>query len=224
MSMSRRRELAQAGVFCGTLSPMRTEFDADERRVLRRLNTPFRIQQFLDEEIRYNKEREEDTCYSPRLVLRHRAAHCLEGAMLAAAALEFHGSAPLIVDMEAVRDDDHVIAVYRVDGGWGAVAKSNYSGLRLRSPVYRSLRELAMSYFDEYYNDDGEATLRTYSRPVSLRRFDRLGWRTAEKYLWEIPKHLFRIRHFPLLTGETARRRFYIDKRRFNAGLLGSIH
>jgi hypothetical protein len=203
---------------------MPLEFDARERRILRRLNSPLRIQQYLDEEIRYNKERDGDTCYSPRLVLRHRTAHCLEGALFAAAALEFHGRAPLIVDMEAVRDDDHVLAVYRAEGGWGAVAKSNYSGLRYRSPVYRTLRELVMSYFDDYYNDAGEATLRSYSRPVSLHRFDALGWQTSEKYLWEIPKHLFRVRHFPLIAGLAARRRYYLDKRKYNAGLLGAIH
>ena len=203
---------------------MLTDFDARERKILRRLDTPLKIQQFLDEEIRYNKERDGDTCYSPRLVLRQRTAHCLEGALLAAAALEFHGRAPLIVDMETVRDDDHVIAVYRVDGGWGAVAKSNYSGLRYRSAVYRTVRELVMTYFDDYYNDSAEATLRSYSRPVSLRRFDALGWRTAEKPLWEIPKHLFRVRHSPLLGGPAARRRYYIDKRLYNAGLLGAIH
>jgi hypothetical protein len=202
---------------------MLTNFDARECKILRRLNTPLKIQQFLDEEIRYNKERDGDTCYSPRLVLRHRTAHCLEGAMLAAAALEFHGHAPLVVDMEAVRDDDHVIAVYRVDDGWGAVAKSNYSGLRYRSAVYRTVRELVMTYFDDYYNDSGEATLRCYSRPVSLRRFDALSWRTAEKHLWEISKHLFRVRHFPLLGGPAARRRYYVDQRQYNAGLLGAI-
>jgi hypothetical protein len=211
-------------VCCGKLVRMLSDFDARERKILRRLNTPLKIQQFLDQEIRYNKEHEGDTCYSPRMVLRQRTAHCLEGAMLAAAALEFHGRAPLIVDMEAVRDDDHVIAVYRVDGGWGAVAKSNYSGLRYRSAVYRTVRELAISYFDDYYNDSGEATLRSYSRPVSLHRFDLLGWRTAEKYLWEIPKHLFRVRHFPLLGDPAARRRYYIDKRKYDAGLLGAIH
>lgn len=217
-------DLAQAQVGCGKLVRMANEFDARERKILLQLNTPLKIQQYLDDVIRYNKEREGDTCYSPRLVLRHRTAHCLEGALLAAAALEIHGRAPLIVDMEAVRDDDHVIAVYRAEGGWGAVAKSNYSGLRYRSPVYRTLRELVMSYFDDYYNDAGEVTLRSYSRPVSLYRFDALGWRTSEKYLWEIPKHLFRVRHFPLLGGPASHRRYYLDKRKYNAGLLGAIH
>ena len=194
-----------------------------ERRLLRRLNTPLKIQQFLDEEIQYNKEREGDTCYSPQMVLRRRTAHCMEGAMLAAAALEYNGHPPLLVDLEAVRDDDHVIAVYRTDGCWGAVAKSNYNGLRYRSPVYRTLRELVMSYFEDYYNPAGEATLRAYSRPVLLRRFDSLSWRTAEDHLWNIPRHLFRIPHLPVLRGHAARRRHYIDKRLYHAGLLGAV-
>ncbi len=202
---------------------MLPDFDAAERKILQRLNSPLKIQQFLDDEIRYNKELEGDTCHSPRLVLRRRKAHCMEGALFAAAALEFHGHPPRIVDLEAVRDDDHVIAVYQANRCWGAVAKSNYSGLRYRSAVYRTLRELVMSYFDDYYNPSGEATLRAYSRPVSLGRFDALHWRTSEDHLWEIPKHLFAIRHSPLLSGPAARRRYYIDKRLYNAGMLGIV-
>jgi hypothetical protein len=203
---------------------MPPDFDRTERDILRRLSTPLKIQQFLDEEIRYNKEHEGDTLYSPRLVLRRRTAHCVEGALFAAAALAFHGHPPLVVDLEAVRDDDHVMAVYRANSCWGAVAKSNYSGLRYRSPVYRSIRELAMSYFEDYYNLQGEATLRTYSRPVALRRFDHLPWQTAEEHLWAIPQYLTAIRHFPLLRGAAARRRYYIDKRLYQAGLLGAVH
>ena len=149
-------------------------FNSDERRVLRKLTTPARIQRFLDCEIGYNLEPDGDTCNSPRLVLRHGVAHCMEGALVAAAALRLLGHPPLIVDLEAVRDSDHVLAVYRVDGHWGALAKSDYSGLRSREPVYRTLRELVMSYFEHYYNLAGEKTLRTYSRPVNLARFDRM--------------------------------------------------
>ena len=111
--------------------------------MLRRLRTPEKIQQFLDDKVAYNVEPDGETCYSPRLVLRHRIAHCMEGAMLAAAALRFHGQPPLLIDLTAVRDDDHVLAVFRRDGLWGAIAKSNYSGLRYRTPIYRTLRELA---------------------------------------------------------------------------------
>src|SRR5689334_454103 len=119
-----------------------SELLPSERRVLRKLTSPAKIQRFLDCEIGYNLEPGGDTCYSPRMVLRHGVAHCMEGALLAAAALRNLGFPPLLVDLEAVRDTDHVLAVYRVDGSWGAVAKSDYSGLRSREPVYRSIREL----------------------------------------------------------------------------------
>jgi hypothetical protein len=194
-------------------------FNAEERRVIRRLSTPERIGDFIDE-IPYNKEPDGPTCRSPRGVLRDRLAHCMEGALLAAAALEALGYPPLIVDLEAVRDDDHVLAVYRVGGSWGSIAKSNYAGLRHRAPVYRTVRELVMSYFEHYYNLDGEKTLRAYSRPVSLRRFDRIHWRTAAE-VWDVPNHLVVIRHTPVLPAALSARRFRIDRRLYQAGLTG---
>lgn len=174
-------------------------FTAGERAVYRRLNKPEKIQRFLDD-LAYNKERDGETCNGPRLVLRYRAAHCMEGALLGAAALRMAGFEPLLMDLEAVRDVDHVIAVFREGGAWGAVAKSNYSGLKFREPIYRTLRELAMSYFEHYYNLQGEKTLRRYSRPVNLRRFDRIGWMTSEEPLWVIPEYLCTVAHRPLLT------------------------
>src|SRR5438874_9019832 len=159
-----------------------------ELAVLRRLTTPEKIQRFLDERVGYNKEKGGPTCRSPRRVLRDRVAHCLEGALFGAGALRVQGFEPLLLDLEAVRDDDHVLAIFRQRGCWGAIAKSNYAGLRSREPVYRSLRELAMSYFEHYYNLSGEKTLRGYSRPVNLRRFDGIHWMTAEQDLWAIPE------------------------------------
>jgi hypothetical protein len=153
-------------------------FTPAERAVFRRLATPEKIQRFLDD-LAYNKEPDGNTCRSPRRVLRDRTAHCMEGALFGAAALRELGHPPLLLDLEAVRDDDHVLAIFRSRGCWGAVAKSNYSGLRYREPVYRSLRELAMSYFEHYYNLKREKTLRRYSRPVNLARFDSIGWMTA---------------------------------------------
>lgn len=197
-------------------------FDAQERKVLRGLTTPARIQRFLDCGIGYNLEPHGETCYSPRLVLREGIAHCMEGALLAAAALRLIGYPPLIVDLEAVRDSDHVLAVYRVEGHWGAVAKSDYSGLRSREPVYRTVRELVMSYFDHYYNPAGEKTLRAYSRPVNLARFDGTGWMIAERDLWEIPNYLCDIPHTNLLTRAMARRLTKMDERTYRAGLLGA--
>src|SRR6266704_1444147 len=168
---------------------MTDPFTAAERAVFRRLSTPEKIQRFLDD-LAYNKETGGPTCRSPRRVLRDRTAHCMEGALFGAAALRMMGRPPLLLDLEAVRDTDHVIAVFRERGHWGAVAKSNYSGLQYREPVYRTLRELAMSYFEHYFNLRAEKTLRTYSRPVNLRRFDRMNWMTAEEDVWTVPEYL----------------------------------
>jgi hypothetical protein len=196
-------------------------FNRTEQKMLRGLTTPSRIQRFLDREIGYNLEPKGDTCYSPRLVLRHKVAHCMEGALLGAAALRLLGLEPLLIDLEAVRDTDHVLAVYRSRGRWGAVAKSDYSGLRSREPVYRTLRELAMSYFEHYYNLKREKTLRNYSRPVNLRRFDSIHWMTAEQDVWTVPEYLVTIRHTPLLRAGLASRLSSVDDRLFAAGLVG---
>jgi len=196
-------------------------FSFRERAVLRRLDTPAKIQRFLDFELAYNKEPEGHTCRSPRRVLRDRTAHCMEGALFGAAALRMLGHPPLLLDLEAVRDDDHVLAVFRVRGHWGAVAKSNYSGLRYREPVYRTLRELAMSYFEHYYNLRKEKTLRRYSRPVNLKRFDPIGWMTAEDDVWAIPEYLCTIAHTPLLPDGLPARLGRVDERLFAAGLVG---
>jgi hypothetical protein len=197
------------------------DFNADERALFRRLKSPARIQAFLDE-LPYNLEPDGPTCRSPRMALRHKTAHCMEGALLAAAALRWLGHEPLLLDLEAVRDDDHVLALFRIHGCWGAIAKSNYSGLRFREPVYRSLRELAMSYFEHYFNLQGEKTLRRYSRPVRLRRFDRIRWMTTEEEVWAIPEHLVAIPHYPLMTPTQQRALSRVDARLFAAGLLGS--
>ena len=169
--------------------------NGSESRLLRTLKTPERIQHFLDTEIGYNREPDGETIRSPRRVLRDRTAHCLEGALLAAAALRVQGEPPLLLDLEAVRDDDHVLAIFKQHNCWGAIAKSNYSGLRFREPVYRTLRELAMSYFEHYFNLEREKTLRKYSRPVNLTRFDGLNWMTSEEELWPIADHLVDIPH-----------------------------
>jgi hypothetical protein len=123
-------------------------FNTAELRKLRGLKDPDGIQRFLDD-LPYHLA---DTAWSPRRVLRDRTAHCLEGAIFAAAALRVNGYPPLLLDFEAERDTDHVLAIYKVRGHWGAVAKSNFTGCRFREPVYRSLRELAMSYFNIYFN------------------------------------------------------------------------
>src|SRR6266536_2385650 len=198
-------------------------FTPAERAVFRRLNTPGKIQRFLDHELAYNKEHGGNTCRSPRRVLRDMTAQCMEGALFGAAALRMLGHPPLLLDLEAVRDDDHVLAIYRVHGHWGAIAKSNYSGLRFREPVYRSLRELVMSYFEHYYNLRKEKTLRRYSRPINLTRFDRIQWMTAEDDLWAIPEHLVVIPHIPLLVPRMDRTLARMDQRLYDAGMLGWV-
>lgn len=195
-------------------------FTPAERAVFRTLKTPEKIQLFLDTLV-YNKEAGGATCRSPRRVLCDRTAHCMEGALFGAAALNMLGHPPLLLDFEAVRDDDHVIALFRREGHWGALAKSNYSGLRFREPVYRTLRELAMSYFEHYYNLRREKTLRSYSRPVNLKRFDRIRWMTAEEDVWAIPEYLTTIYHIPLLRPRLIARLGRVDDRLFAAGLVG---
>ena len=198
-------------------------FEKEELAVFRRLSRPEKIQSFLDSDIRYNKERDGASCRSPRRVLRDRVAHCIEGALFAAAALRIQGHRPLILDLESVQDDDHIIALYKEHGRWGAIAKSNYSGLRFREPVYRTLRELVMSYFEHYFNLAGKKTLRSFSKPVSLSRFDRIDWMTAEQELWEIGDYLCSRPHQPIMTPSMIRRLRRVDRRLYNAGLLGSV-
>ena len=194
-------------------------FTPRELRALLALRSPVGIQRALDA-LPYHLA---GTAWSPRRVLRERTAHCLEGAIFAAAALRVLGFPPLLLDLEAVQDTDHVIAVYRLRGHWGAIAKSNFSGLRYREPVHRSLRELVMSYFEGYINLRGDRTLRAYSRPVNLARFDRTrpGWMTSEADLWWVAEHLLEIRHTPLLTPALIRGLSRVDRRSLQAGLVG---
>jgi len=192
-------------------------FTPAELRKLRSLKDPHGIQRFLNRQPYHVA----DTAWSPRLVLRENTSHCFEGALFAAAALRANGYPPLVIDLEAEHDTDHVVAVYKQHGHWGAVSKSNYSCLVFREPIFRSLRELVMSYFDAYFNLRRERTLRTFSNPVNLARFDRLGWMTTDQHLWFIAEYLFTIRHFPLLPPKMAKRLHRLDDRSFRAGCLG---
>ena len=192
-------------------------FTSQELRKLRRLNSPHGIQKFLDD-IPYHLA---DTAWSPRRVLAEETAHCLEGAIFAAAALRVNGYPPLLLDFEAERDTDHVVAIFREKGCWGAVAKSNYTGCRWREPVYRTLRELALSYFNIYCNMRRERTLRRFSVPINLQRFDRQQWMTTDKPIWFIVYHLFDVKHFPLLTDSQAKHLHPVDERLFRAECMG---
>ncbi len=174
--------------------------EKEEVKVLRALNSPRKIQDFLNK-IPINFEEQGDTCMSPRRVLKENKAHCMEGAMFAAAALRVNGEKPLVVDLDTTDDDDaHVICVFKRNGRWGSISKTNHAVLRYREPIYRDIRELAMSFFHEYFKDSGKKTLRRYSVPVNLSRFDKINWMTSEKDVWEIPEYLVDVKHFPILT------------------------
>ena len=195
-------------------------FTPAELRKLRSFKDPYGVQRFLDD-TSYHLA---DTAWSPRRVLREQTSHCMEGAIFAAAALRALGFPPLIIDFEAENDTDHVLALFRIKGHWGAVAKSNYTGCRYREPVYRSLRELAMSYFNIYFNMRGERTLRNFSLPVNLKRFDNQQWMTTDKPIWFIPVHLCGIHHFKLLRPGMAKHLHRADERLFQAETLGKVH
>src|ERR1043166_7595736 len=190
---------------------------ASELRKLRSLKTPAGIQKFLDD-LPYNLSY---AARSPKKVLHDRTASCLDGGIFGAAALRVLGFPPLIFDLEAEQDTDHVVAIFKVRGSWGAVAKSNFTGCRYREPVYRNLRELAMSYFNVYFNLRFERTLRRYSRPVDLARFDRLNWMTTDKSVWFIAEHLCEIPHIRLLTSKMAQNLTRLDSRSVRAEMLG---
>jgi hypothetical protein len=192
--------------------------DNELEGLLKFLDSPVKIQEFLDS-IPYNTTKR---TLSPLLVMKERMAHCMDGGMFAAAALRRLGHPPLIVDLTAENDDDHIIAVFRADGYWGAVAKSNTTVLRFREPVYRTLRELAMSYFDLYYNLNGQKTLRSYSRTIDLSRFDDRDWETTDNDLEFIGDYTYSVRHYPLITPDQAKKLSDVPKYLYDAGFSGA--
>ena len=191
-------------------------FTPAEYRKLRALKTPDGIQRFLDA-MPYHLA---PTAWSPQRVLNEQTAHCLEGAIFGAAALRVIGYPPLLWDLEADQDTDHVLAIFKVRGHWGAIAKSNWAGCRYREPIHRSLRELALSYFNLYCNFRRERTLRRYSRPVNLARFDSRHWMTT-KNIWFIAEYLCDIPHFRLLKPGMEKRLRRVDDRLFRAEMVG---
>src|SRR5437879_8480363 len=177
-AVSRSRKLRARPARREDLGLTRAEFS-----VLARLSTPPKIQGFLDA-LPANFEIGGQTCLSVREVLRQRRAHCIEGAMLAACALWMHGEPPLLMDLQAERDYDHVVALFRRGRCWGAISNTNPPLLRWRDPVYRTLRELAMSYLHEYANDRSQKTLRGYSRPFDLARLRPGLLATTAEHAW----------------------------------------
>jgi hypothetical protein len=189
-----------------------------ESELFRRLDRPFKIQRWLNR-IAYDPEY---ATSSPRWVIKERKANCFEGALFAAAALRQLGHPPRLVDIRSWNDDDHVIAVFQERGRWGAVAKSNYTVLRFREPVYRSIRELVMSYFDVYFNPIGQKTMRSYSRPLHLAQFDARAWMTTDKDLGYIGDKLDDIAHIKVMTPAMVRALNLADPDLVRAGLLGA--
>jgi hypothetical protein len=192
----------------------------EEKALVASLNTPYTIQAFLDQ-TPYSPENA-NRC--PLMVMRERLAHCLDGALFGAAMLRRLGYPPLILDMlpEPGTDDDHVLAIYKVDGCWGAVAKSNFSGLRYREPVFRTLRELVMSYFEDFFNVHGQKTMRAYSRPVNLAAYDRCGWEWKNEGVDFIEQHLFTLKRVPVISPLAAGRLSNTDPLAYQAGMLGT--
>ncbi len=189
-----------------------------EHEALAALGSPAAVQAYLDG-IEYGAE---PFYRSPRRILRDGRAQCFDGAVFAAAALRRLGERPAILDMRAVNDDDHVIALFRRGRGIGAVAKSNFVGLRYREPIFRTVRELVLSYFEDFYNVAREKTLRAYSVPLDLAALDHLGWETDDGALEVIAARLDSARHFQALTPRQARGLAPVDERRYVSGLFGS--
>lgn len=166
-----------------------------ELATLKGLSSPIRIQEYLDT-LPFNFEKRGDTHYSPRRTLREKKAHCFEGALLAATAIWVHGGEPLVLHLASLpQDDDHMVALFKQNGYYGAISKTNHSVLRFRDPIYKTIRELALSYFHEYFlNKDGKKTLVGYSRAINLKRFGE-SWVTAESDLFEMDYSIMAMSH-----------------------------
>ncbi len=195
----------------------------EEQAVLKKLTTPAKIQDFLDT-FPINWEKDGETYWSPRKVLREQKMHCFEGALVAATALWLSDKPPLILDLKAPSDIDHVVTLYKINGYWGAISKTNHAVLRFRDPIYKTTRELALSYFHEYFdNATGEKMLRSYSKPFNLKRCG-VAWITSEKELDEIVEALDESPHFSLVPKESKRHLRPADMMERKAGELIEWH
>lgn len=197
-------------------------YSKEEVSLFKKLSAPAKIQDYLNS-IPFNFEKNGQTCFSPREVIKNRTAHCAEGAIFAAAVLEYRGYKPLILDLRSTvkpYDYDHVIAVYKKDGYFGAISKTNHAVLRYREPVYKTIRELVMSYFHEYFLDSGKKTLREYSDLLDLNKFNKLNWRTTDKNLFDIPAYLDDIKHHKILTPQQVKNLRLADKVEIEAGKI----
>ena len=197
------------------------DYTKKEIKLFRRLKTPQKIQDFLNS-LPFNFEKRGERCMSPRRVIEEKIAHCMEGAMFAAATLEFHGGKPLVLDLRSSsksHDYDHVVAVFKRHGCFGAISKTNHAVLRYREPIYKTLHELVLSYFHEYFLNNGEKTLREYSELFDLSKL-KISWRTSKKELFEIPKYLDKIKHYPILSKEQIKNLRKADQIEIKAGKI----
>lgn len=193
--------------------------DPESREKILAIKNPFQVQALLDGMPYVGEERNR----SPLQVMQDHQCHCLDGGLLGALLLNLIGFPPRIIDLvpQPNTDDDHVLAIYQIDGFYGAVAKSNFSGLRFREPVYRTLRELAMSYFEVFFNIAGEKTLRAYTRPLNLMAFDRINWSTHEQGVSVVTQRLYSLKPIPLINAVQAARLSKMDERSYHTNMLG---
>lgn len=175
-------------------------FKKEELQIIVKLSTPKKIQDYVNA-LPINFERKGETCLSPREVLRRKTAHCAEGAMFAAVALWYHGQKPLLLDIKTSKNDyEHVVALFKKHGHWGAISKTNHAVLRYREPVYKTIRELALSYFHEYFKDNGTKTMRRYSAPFDLSALKDQTWIISTEDVWDVIFELNQSRHFNILS------------------------
>ena len=194
-------------------------FTKQEKALLQKLNTPAKVQDFLNG-FHFNFERDGETLKSPLFSLRHRNAHCFEGALLGAYMLSSHGFTPYLVHLKATKGDyDHVIVPFKIGQFWGALSKTNHAVLRYREPVYKSIRELAMSYFHEYFLDNGQKTLRQYSALFNLNTLKK-DWAISENDLWYIDKKLDRIKHYDIVPKSYIKKLRKADRVEIKAGKI----
>lgn len=193
------------------------DFTAQEKALIKRLNTPAKVQDYLNS-LTFNFEKNGDTLKSPLFTMRAKNAHCIEGAILGAFLLSQHGFEPFLLHLEAVKDDfDHVITPFKVKGYWGALSKTNHGVLRYREPIYKTIRELAMSYFHEYFLNDGRKTLRRYSEVLNLNDFED-GWPVLDGDLWGIDQELDKVKHYNFLPKGFEKKLRKADKVEIEAG------
>ncbi|MEK7105861.1 MAG: hypothetical protein AAB895_00710 [Patescibacteria group bacterium] len=197
-------------------------FTKKEKMLMRKLNTPAKVQDFLNS-LKFNFEKndntEEQTIKSPIRTLRDRRAHCFEGALLGAYILSLHGFKPYLLHLKTTKEDlDHVITPFRVGKYWGALSKTNHPVLRYREPIYKNIRELVMTYFHEYYLNNGNKTFRSYTQPLSLKQFN--GWETSEEDLWNIDEALDRMKNYDIVPKSHVKKLRKADKIEIKSGKI----